>query len=56
MHEHMEICLNTLLKCHKGPTQIQSVQMGLSPIKILKKISQNQHSQPLFRKSPIQET
>ena len=35
MHEHGEICLNTCLNCHKVPTQIQTQQMGLSPIKIL---------------------
>ena len=41
MHEHDEICLNTCLICHMGPTQIQTHQMGLSPIKILKKFAQN---------------
>jgi len=36
MHEHIEKCLNTSVKCHKEPTQIHTEQMGLSPIKIFK--------------------
>ena len=40
MHEHVKIGLNTSENCHKGPTQTQTRQMGLSPIKKLKKISQ----------------
>ena len=56
MHEHDEICLNTCLECLMGPTQIQTQQMGLSPIKDLKKISQNHEPQPIFEKPPILET
>ena len=52
MHEHIEKCLNTWLKCHKGPTQIHTNQMGYNPIKILKQFSQNQELQPFFEKIP----
>ena len=52
MHEHMEICLNTGLKCHKGPTQIHTKQMGHNLIKILKTFAQKQSSQPPFPKNP----
>ena len=37
MHEQDEICVNTWLECLMGPTQIRTQQMGLNPIKILKK-------------------
>ena len=37
MHKHDEICLNTCLDCHKGPTQMHKDQMGLSPIKNFEK-------------------
>jgi len=37
MHEHIEKCLNTSVKCHKGPTQIHKNEIGDNPIKILKK-------------------
>ena len=35
MHEHIKKCLNTSLKCHKGPTQIHTSEMGHNPVKIL---------------------
>ena len=38
MHEYDEIFLNTCLICHMASTQIQTHQMRLKPIKILKKI------------------
>ena len=56
MHEHKWKYLNTCLECHMGPTQIHTDQMGLSPIKILEKISQRHEHQPIFEKSPILET
>ena len=56
MHEHDEICCNTCLECHMRPTQIHKDQMRLSPIKILKKFSQNHEPQTIFKKSPISET
>ena len=56
MHEHEEICLNTSSNYHKGPTQMHKHQIGLSPIKELKKISQKLETQPNFRKSPIFKT
>ena len=40
MHEHDETYLNTSLNYHKEPTQMHKHQMGLSPIKELKKFSQ----------------
>ena len=40
MHEHDEKCLNTSSNYHKEPTQMHKHQMGLSPIKKLKNISQ----------------
>ena len=56
MHEHKWKCLNTCLECHTVPTQIHKDQMGLSPMKILKKISRNHEPQPIFEKSPSLET
>ena len=56
MHEHDDTCLKTSSNYHKGPTQMHKHQMGLSPIKELKKISKNLETQPNFRKSPIFKT
>ena len=52
MHEQIEKCLNTNLKCLKGPTQMHQQQMGLSPIKILENFSKNWVTQPFFEKIP----
>ena len=56
MHEHIEICLNIGLKCHKGPTQIHTDQNRAQPsqnfeIFLLKIKVPN----PFFEKSPILE-
>ena len=56
MHEHDEKYLNTSSNFHKGPTQMHKHQMGLNPIKELKKISQKRETQPNFRKSQIFKT
>ena len=56
MHEHDEKCLNTSSNCHKGPTQMHKHQMGLNPIKELKKFSQKIETQPNFQKSPFFKT
>ena len=52
MREQIEKCLNTNLKCLKGPTQMHQQQMGLSPIKILENFSKNWVTQPFFEKIP----
>ena len=52
MHEHNEICLNTCSNYHKGPTQEQSQQMELSPIKDFEKISQKLRTPTQFSKIP----
>ena len=52
MHEHIEKCLNTWSKCHKGPTQIHTNEMGHSLIKILKIFWLKSRTQPFFKKSP----
>ena len=41
MHEHEWILPKYMLNCHNWPTQTQTDQMGQSPIKKLKKFSQN---------------
>ena len=56
MHEHDETFLKTSSNYHKGPTQMHKHQMGLSPIKELKKFSQNLETQPNFWKFPIFKT
>ena len=53
MHEYSEKCLNTCSNCHMEPTQEQSPQMGLSPIKDFEKISQKLRTPTQFQKSPI---
>ena len=41
MHEHEWILPKYMLNCHNWPTQTQTNQMGKSPIKKLRKFSQN---------------
>ena len=55
MHEHDWILPKYMLKCHNRPTQTQTNQMGQSPIKKLKKISQKIEFPTLFNNTPIQE-
>ena len=52
MHEHDQILPKYMLNCHKGPTQIQTNQMGQSPIKKLKKISQKLEFPTHLKKIP----
>ena len=52
LHEHNEIFLNTCSNCHKGPTQEQSQQMGLSPIKDFEIFLQKLRTPTHFRKIP----
>ena len=52
MHEQIEKCLNTNLKCLKGPTQMHKHQIGLSPIKDFEK-NLHKHKNPNpFSKNP----
>ena len=52
MHEQIEKCLNISVKCHKGPTQIHTDQMGLSPIKTLKKFCLENMNPTIVQKIP----
>ena len=54
MHEHGWILPKYMLNCHNWPTQTQTNQMGQSPIKKLKKISQKLKFPTLFIKYPNQ--
>ena len=45
MHEHIKILPKYMLKCHKGPTQAQSKQMGQS---LIKKIENILHKNKIF--------
>ena len=52
MHEQGWILPKYMLKCHKGPTQTQTNQMGQRPIDKLKKFAQNLKFPTLFQKYP----
>ena len=52
MHEHVKIYLNTCKNCHMGPAQSHTSQMGLSPIKNLKKIWSKSMFPTPFSKNP----
>ena len=54
MHEHRWILPKYMLKCHNWPTQIQTNQMGQSPIKKSKESSQNfKVPNPFSKMNPI---